>query len=174
MTVTLPAVKVLRTGRMDQLAFDLPAPYQAAVWALMQRAEKKGDYVQLSLGLPKKPRSTGFRSQNSRLHGNCENLAEQIADIDTGMPIYTAEEIKEAMKRMAVSSGYPTRLSIDGLEEPLPTRHSSLDQMQIVLDVIKKFADEHNYWLIEYAKDTKIPYRSVGGRSREEMGRYAN
>ncbi len=172
MTVTLPAVKLLRTGRLDQIAFDLPLCYQAAVWALGEKAQAKGDYLQVQLGLPRKPRSTGFRSQNSRLHGNCENLAEQIADVETGVPIYTAEEIKEAMKRMAVSAGYPTRLSIDGREEPLPTRYSSQEEMQTVLDVIKKFADEHEYWLVEYCEETKLPYRSVGGRTKTEMEDY--
>ncbi len=174
MTVTLPAVKLLRTGRMDQIAFDLPKGYQAAVWGLVQKAEKKGDYLQVRLGLPQRPRSTGFRSQNSRLHGHCENLAEQIVDVDpdSGVPIYTAEEIKEAMKRMSVVSGYPTRMSVDGREEPLPTRYSSQEQMQIVLDVINRFADEHNYWLVEIDEETKLPYRSIGGRSKKEMEEY--
>jgi len=74
------------------------------------------------------------------------------------------------MKRMAVSDGYPTHLSIDGVETPLPTRAASVEECKIVLDVIARFADEHNLWLTEVDDDGE--YASIGGRSRSEMRNY--
>jgi hypothetical protein len=115
------------------------------------------------LSLPHRPRSTGPRSQNSRIHGNCQNIADQLRD-------YTPEQVKAAMKRMAVSDGYPTMLSLDGIEVPKPTRYASVEEAKLVLDVIQRFADEHSLYLTEYDDDG--PYQTVGGRTREEMRNY--
>lgn len=125
----------------------------------------------VSVTLRRKPRSTGPRSQNSRLYGQSSDLAEQIVNPD-GRPTYTVDEIKQAMMRMAVGEGYPTHLSADGVEVPLPTRHSSMSQLNVVLKVIQRFADEHNFYLTEIDKETGKPYRSVGGRTLKEMEEY--
>ena len=132
------------------------------------RDMKPGRLYNLALTYMQEPRSTGPGSQNSRLYGHCGNLAEQFTNPD-GRPTYTVAEIKDAMMRMAVGDGYPTHLSADGQEVPLPTRHSTKTQLGVILNVIQRFADEHRFWLIEVDKATKIPYRSVGGRSLKEM-----
>ena len=117
----------------------------------------------------RRPRSTGPNSQNSRLYGHCSDLAEQLVDSLTGRPSYTTDEVKSAMMRMAVAEGYPTHLSVDGAEVPLPTRHSSVKQLSVILEVIQRFADEHNFYLTEVDKATRRPYRSIGGRTLKEM-----
>ena len=125
----------------------------------------------VAVTLYRRPRSTGPRSQNSRLYGHCSDLAEQVVNPD-GRPTYTVDEIKQAMMRMAVGEGYPTHLSADGVEVPLPTRHSTMAQLNVVLGVIQQYADIHEFGLTEIDEESKIPYRSVGGRTLKEMEEY--
>lgn len=155
------------------IGFKYSFEFSDSIRALLELAANKGiNQLSVELQLPYRKRSSGFRSQNSRLHGHCKDIATQLMDTDSGEPTCTAEEVKEAMKRKAVEEGYPTKWSpIDGEVIPLPTRQASVEEMQIILDVVQRFADEHELWLHEYDLDG-VPYRSVGGRSREEMERY--
>lgn len=120
--------------------------------------------VHVELRPPFRARTTGDRSQNNRLWGHCTDIAQQLIG-DDGLPLYTPEDIKEAMCRMAVEEGYPTTLSLDGVEQPKRTRNASVEELSIVLNVIQRFADVHGLWLTEY--DERGPYRTVAGRPRE-------
>ena len=148
--------------------------YTATRETWMQKAREVHDKLKekrlytVAVTLYRKPRSTGPRSQNSRLYGHCSNIAEQVVNPD-GRPTYTVDEIKQAMMRMAVDEGYPTHLSADGVEVPLPTRHSTMGQLDVVLKVIQRYADIHGFYLTEIDEETKQPYRSVGGRTLDEM-----
>jgi hypothetical protein len=128
-----------------------------------------GDYIHLTMDTPRKPRSTGERSINNRIHGHCEDIAIQLAD-----PRYDQDTVYRAMKRMSVSEGYPTQLSIDGIEEPKSMADASEEEALIVNRVIQRYADIHGFWLTEYDDNIKppVPYRSLGGRSRTEMMAY--
>ena len=97
-----------------------------------------------------------------------KSLAEQIADPATGASLYSEDKVYAAIMRMAVGEGYPTELGLDGAEEPMSLARASVEQAAIVTRVINRFADEHGYWLTEYDEHRR-PYRSLGGRSREEM-----
>jgi hypothetical protein len=132
--------------------------------------EKKNRYLDLRLDLPRKPRSIGPRSTNNRIRGHCANIAEQLAG-DGKKANLSEEEVYAAMKRMSVDEGYPTYLSIDGIEQPLPMHNASEEQALIVCKVINRFADVHNLWLMEYDDTVSPPisYRSLGGRTRQEM-----
>ena len=141
MTVTLPAVKLLRTGRMDQIAFDLPKGYQAAVWGLIQKAEKTGDYLQLRMGLPRKPRTTGWRSQNHHINGHCQQIA-----METGNSF---SAVKERMKVLAIGRGYPIETLVDGTV--LPASETDVDTVEAgyLIDAIDQFAAEWGITLKE-------------------------
>ena len=130
---------------------------------------KHGNYIHLDLDTPRKPRSTGPRSINNRIHGHCEDIAMQLAD-----PRYDQDTVYRAMKRMSVSEGYPTQLSIDGVEEPKSMADASEEEAFIVNRVIQRYADMHGFWLTEYDDSVKppVPFRSLGGRTRQEMGTY--
>ena len=110
--------------------------------------------------------------QNRRLYGHCSDIAEQVLDENTGRSSYTTIEVKDSMMRMAVSEGYPTHLSLDGAEVPLPSRHSSVKQLDAVFRVMQRYADIHEFYLTEIDEETKQPYRSVGGRTLKEMEEY--
>ena len=136
-----------------------------------QSREKHGGYLTLRLSLPFRGRSTGPRSQNNRFYGHCEDLAEQVYK-----DVRAKQRVHDGMLRMAVSEGYPTYLDINGVESPLPSAESSVEQLGLVCRVLQRYADIHNLWLHEYIKEgplKNLAYKSIGGRSYEEMMRCA-
>jgi hypothetical protein len=137
---------------------------------------KTNDHFRVRIDRPFRPRRTGYRSGSARLHGHCANLAEQLTDEKKGI-IYTADQVKQAMKRMAASEGgWPTTLDVlDGTEQPMSEADASMEQEVFINRVLQRYADIHGFWLTEYDDtDPKNPvaYRSVGGRTRKEMETY--
>lgn len=172
MKVTIPAAEVIKKeGVPNKVGAQYPQEFEPQIQHLIEKAQEKQkrDNVQLhwEISLPKRPRSKGPRSQNNRIWGNCQDIADQLSGEEIE---YTAEEIKAAMQRMAVDEGYPTKLSLDGKEVPKPTRYSTVEEANLLLKVIQRFADQHDLFITEY--DEQGPYRSVGGRTREEMRSY--
>ncbi len=155
------------TSRAGYIWLGVPAKYSDVLSVFFHDVKKKGGKFTLAFGHFQRKRTTGLRSQNSRLHGNCSDIAEQLVDKD-GTPTYTPEQIKSAMKRMGISENYPTVLGVDGVEEALPTRFASVEQLSIVLNVLNRFCDIHSLWLTEYDEEG-LRYRSLAGRSRKEM-----
>lgn len=130
--------------------------------------------IRIEAAIPARRRSTGPRSENSRLWGHCGDIASQLVD-GSGEPVYTTQEIKDAVMRMAAGDPevrYPTTLSPDGLEVPMPTRRATSEQLRGVFAILQRFADVHGLWLHEYDEATGLAYRSLGGRSLEEMNRH--
>ena len=152
-----------------------PRAFETALAVLLEQAKAKcAGYLNVRFDLPRRPRTTGHRSQNNRFYGHCENLAEQVLD-ESGEPKYTKQQIHDAMLRMAASEGYPTYLDLNGVEMPLPDSQSSVEQLGLAQRVLQRYADIHGFWLHEYAADGPHKgevYRSIGGRSFEEMQKY--
>lgn len=165
----MPAIKFNAPAAMDHGIFQtrVPEEWHQAVEEFLQQQYMKGSVCHVEITRPKRSRSTGYRSQNSRFRGHCEDIARQLTDED-GLEIYPAHTIAEALKRMATDEGYPWRISLDGKREPYSTAEVTLEEMKILLDVQQRFADESSLYLTEY-DEKGIPYRSIGGRSREEM-----
>jgi len=166
-------VKAIDNG--TEIALPKPTPLRESLDVLLQRAGKKtAGYLYVRLDLPRRPRTTGPRSQNNRFYGQSEDLAQQVVD-GQGEPIYSKDQIHDAMLRMSVPEGYPTYLDLNGVETPLPSSLASVEQMSLVNRVIQRYADTHGFWLHEYVPDGPHKgevYRSIGGRSYEEMQRY--
>ena len=136
---------------------------------LAERSDKRhAGYVTVTVDTPRRPRTTGERSQNSRHWGHCSDIAEQLSKPER---VYTKRDIDTALRRMAVRDGLPTQIGVDGCEEPIGCERFTVEQADIVERVKQRFADEHELWLTEYDETVKPPvaYRSVGGRSRAEM-----
>ena len=79
---------------------------------------------------------------------------------------------------MAVENGYPARtykkvignkISYYKVAEDLRGQPDSV--ADILNKTIQEFADSNNFWLIAY-NEKDIPYRTVGGRTQEEMIKY--
>jgi hypothetical protein len=171
--VIIPAADLIRKAEVPyKIGFAYHPSFEEEICHLLAEMERKRiSQLAVQLDLPFRPRSTGFHSQNNHIYGHCADISRQIKNENSG-PAYTTDEVKEAMKRMAVRDGYPTKYSpIDDTVIPKPTRFASVEEAQILLDVIHYYADAHDLWLHEYAEDGSV-YRSVGGRTPEEMEKY--
>lgn len=149
----------------------VPAGNLPALAVIAEKAKKRGGYITLSISLPKRPKSTGERSQLNRHWGHCEDIADQLSTIKRS---YTKREIDDAIRRMAVSEHLPTFLNIDGQEEPIHLSEMSMEEANVVERVKQRFCDENDLWLHEYDDEEHppVPYRSIGGRTRAEMAVY--
>lgn len=156
------------------ISFEKPKDAIPLLMLLDESEKKHGGYVNIRIDLPRRPRTVGPRSQNSRFYGHCEDIAEQVVD-DSKEPIYSKEQIHDAILRMSVEEGYPTYQDLNGKEAPLPDKFATVEQMNIVNKVLQRFADEHNFWLHEYVQEGLRKgevYKSIGGRTPEEMEKY--
>lgn len=161
-------------GYSPTVCFDKPKDTSAMDALVVQSREKCGGYLTLRLSLPYRPRSIGPRSQNSRFWGHCTDIAEQVYPDVT--PANGKQRVHDGMLRMAVPEGYPTYLDINGVETPLPSAESSVEQLSLVCRVLQRYADTHNLWLHEYIAEGPLKgrvYKSVGGRSYGNMILYA-
>ena len=118
-----------------------------------------GKTVSVEIRRPFQPRTTGPRSQENKFRGGCRDISDQL-----GLPF---DEVCEAIKRIATDEGYPMTQAIDGTMVPISTSAASLEDEAMLIRVMHRFADEHNLYLTEY--DEYGSYRTVGGRSRDEM-----
>jgi hypothetical protein len=119
------------------------------------------------------PRSIGDRSQNNRTHGNCASIAQQINERNPDKPPVTPAMVYEIMKRFAVKDGvYPgIKFNFAGtiLIEPISQADATMKEVNGFCNVINRYADENDMWLWEYTQDGKTKYKSIGGRTLEEM-----
>lgn len=171
----MPGIEFVGLAEYDErsksLIVRVPTTYEAAVARFSSsQKEKHSGYMSVTVTKPMRRRTTGYRSQNTRFRGHCQDIADQLVTPD-GESIYSADSIAMAFKRMAMSEGYPWGISLDGLQEPASTTKVTLEEMKILLDVQQRFADEHGFYLTEYDEENH-PYRSVGGRTKEEMESY--
>ena len=112
-----------------------------------------------------RPRTTGPRSQSNRFRGGCRAIAQQLPPDADGRG-YRAEQVAEAIKRMAVAEGYPTYLDeMDGTEQAQSEADASMEQAGILIKVLQRFADLHGMWLWEYDEKRRA-YKSYAGQTR--------
>jgi hypothetical protein len=162
----------------SEVHFKVSSSIHNEFWTYVKEVGKKhNNFFRVRIDPPFVARTTGPRSQSARFNGHCADLAEQL--LSTAKQNYSQSEIRDAMKRMAVADGYPTHMTIDGIEEPNSEASLSKGEMSILLRRQQLYADSHNFWLKEYAEDidekgnrTLYPYRSLHGRTREEMQKY--
>lgn len=133
-SVVIPAAK--RLDIPGVLAFEIPAAYYDVVKALTKRAaERHASYMSLRLGLPRKPRTTGRKSQNTKIHGIVDVWVSQFGnDHDTTY---------HTLKRMAMNDGeYPFDEMFDGGREPRSeTKLSTVEAARFIEWLIYKSAE---------------------------------
>lgn len=158
--------------RIGASTFTLEKPKDSAALDRLyaETVAKINAYVSWRLTMPRRPRTTGPRSQNSRWWGHCEDIAAQV--YPELSPEAGKQRVHDGMLRMSVVEGYPTYLDLNGVETPLPSAEASMEQLGLVLRVQQRYADIHNLWLTEYVAEGphkgKV-YKSIGGRSYDEM-----
>jgi hypothetical protein len=124
----------------QRLTIEVPS----GLLAMVQHTAKTcaAGYVRVDLARPGRPRTTGEDSQNHHINGHIAEIASETGqDFDT---------VKLALKKMAVSRGYPFRTEkITG--EVVPYSETELDTVQagILIDTIHQFAAEFGIRLME-------------------------
>jgi hypothetical protein len=147
----------------DGLLLTIPRDYSEAILSIVERsANKHNGFMTVTLGTPKRPRTTGPRSQNSKVWGMVADIVDQFHQ--SGMVDVERDHVYEGFKRMAVAEGYPTRYNpIDGIEEPESQSRVSVEQDAILIKVIQRFADENNMYLTDYDEQGR-QVRTIGGK----------
>ena len=95
------------TAHIKTIAVIIPKRFREAFQKLVQKSERfHNGFVTITISLPHKPRSTGYRSQNHHLNGHIQQIASE-----TGNP---SEVIKLEAKVRAVDMEYPMLIREDG------------------------------------------------------------
>jgi len=104
--INFPAIK--RVPSSGLIMFEPPAGQLQSVVAYFERNDvKHNKYYTVKINTPRRPRSTGDKSQNHRING----FIQQIA-MSTGQPF---DDIKKRAKQLAVDMGYPMLTDESGL-----------------------------------------------------------
>ena len=152
--IQMPSVELLDRTAAGGLIFSVPAPYAAAVNELIayQTRERRAPnrYFSLVLDTPKKPRTTGERSQNTHFNGHCREVAEELG-IDL-------EHVRYKAKCVAMAMGYPEKrtpegnvvLDLDDQVVPMPEREANTAEAAILIEAIHLIAAEMGIFLKEY------------------------
>ena len=141
--INLPAVQQLITGSPAAVSFELPVKYRATWEKMVENAKTNQWNVKISR--PKRPRTTGWKSQNHHINGHCQQIA-----METGNS-FTA--VKERMKELAIGRGYPKETLVDGSVKPKSEADIDTVEAGYLIDTIHQFADEWNIRLIEEDED---------------------
>lgn len=145
MKALFPALQRVQTEG-SCLTFHLPAGLRAAAEPI-----EIGKYWCVSVSKPRKPRTTGWRSQNAHYFGHIQTLCEATGNEVADVNLY--------LKRRAVRRGYPLqrkpngdiRLSLaDG--QPLPQSESEADTVEesYLIAEVHQLAAELDVQLVEY------------------------
>ena len=100
-------MKLSWTCHQDSIGLVAPRNMKDRLRDILSLSETKHNgYVTVTIETPRKPRTTGDRSQSHHLNGHIQQIAEF-----TGMPF---ELIKLEVKCRAVGMGYPMLVKPDG------------------------------------------------------------
>ena len=149
MKLTLPAMDIQITTR-DKTKY--------LEWIQLQNKalESKAGYLSIDITLPKRPRTTGERSQNRAINGYIQQICE-----------YTGNEfndVKMYCKNRAMKRGYPWMMTSEGeviyslqTGEPMPESETkiSVEQASMLIEEIVQLASELNFRLKEHEDGTE-------------------
>ncbi len=159
-----------RTGDGTLFAIEIGSRIHNKFWSFINHVgSKTNDYFRIRIDRPAKAISRGPRSQMARHWGHCTDIADQLA---TETKRYTKEMVDRSLRILAVREGLPTFYNeITDEVEPKHISDCSAEEYEIIERVKQRLADEAKLWLTEYDEtvDPPVPYRSVAGRTRQEM-----
>ena len=141
--INLPATLRLSTGSSAAICFEIPIPYRTALWAMVESA--KTDYWNVKISRPKRPRTTGWKSQNHHINGHVQQICTETGN--------TFSAVKERMKELAIGMGYPIETLPDGSVKPISESEIDTVQAGYLIDTIHMFCAEYGIRLIEENED---------------------
>jgi len=108
--VVIPAAKRVPTPEAGVIAFEVGEAFHEYLVHLIRYQERDrkspAPYYTLKIDTPRKPRTTGEKSQNHHVNGHCQQIAQE-----TGQPF---EDVKKYAKQFAITMGYPILTGPDG------------------------------------------------------------
>ena len=133
-------VDVEITGRDVKLRF--PHGYEDTLSVLKERlVSKRLTQVYVKMWLPRKPRTTGDKSQSHHLNGHIQQIAQYTGD--------DFDDVKMEIKRRAISKGYPYRTDSFGNVVPDSEANSSTVECGYLIDTAHEVASFLNIKLKE-------------------------
>jgi len=137
--INIPAAKRIKTGDVSLIQFEIPVIFQGQLWTMIGKAPT--EYYQVKISRPKRPRTTGDKSQNHHINGHCQQIANETGNSFTA--------VKERMKVLAIDRNYPIETMLDG--SVMPKSEADIDTVEAgyLIDTIHQFAAEWNIRLIE-------------------------
>ena len=146
--ITLPAVYVVSVTQ-DSVCFKVPDGLCEPIQHLVDSVPSK--QISVRLDRPKKPRTTGWRSQSAHFNGHCQTICEETGN--------DFSDVKMHLKRRAMRRGLPAMTNekgevvyslIDG--EPLPKSEADMDTVECgyCIDEAHQLAAEIEIKLKEY------------------------
>lgn len=159
--VVLQATERIDIGDDTILAFRVHHSYREQVASLIEYVEgrKKVTQYRLEVGPVRRRRTSGPRSQNSRIYGHLSVIAEETGNDLDDLKVYIGTR---AMRR-----GYPPRRDEDGnilysllTGDPLPEHTSkvTVEQATLLIEEINQTAAELGIQLPEYAEEGVTVY----------------
>ena len=141
--INLPATLRLTTGSSAAISFELPVKYRDAFWAMVESA--KTDYWNVKISRPKRPRTTGWKSQNHHFRGHCRDILQQTGNSMT--------VVATAVKEYAVEFyGYPED-EVFGKKKPRSEADLDTVECALLIDATHHFAAEWKLNLRESEED---------------------
>jgi hypothetical protein len=139
--IELPAVEV----QASQDGVFVKMPYHArAAWdnLLEWMTVNRCFSLYLKVDKPKRPRTTGYRSQSHHFNGHVQQLANETGDY--------FDDMKMNIKRKAISKGYPSRTNAFGDAVPISEADASTVECAMLIDTAHEVASFLDVRLKEY------------------------
>lgn len=103
-------------------------------WTLirMNQRYKASSQLYVKVAPPRRPRTTGHKSQNHHVSGHIRQIAEFTGD--------SFDDVKMHIKREAISMGYPSRTTSFGQVEPQSEADASTEECSILIECAHRVA----------------------------------
>lgn len=131
----------MKTGSPNTVMFQIPD--NAIEWykSLVKRGNAMGDWYDVTIALPKRTRSTGYKSQNHHLNGHCTQIAVQTGN--------EFDYVKMWVKCRAIDMGYPFETLKTGDRFPRSESLASVGDCAILIESAHMLAAELGIDLVE-------------------------
>jgi hypothetical protein len=117
----------------NQVTVKLPSGAEDAWATLVQRlAEKRVNQVYVKIGYPRKPRTTGDKSQNHALNGIIQQIIQETGD--------EFDDVKEEIKKRAIKRGYSFHTDTFGNVHGDSEANASTVECSMLIDEAKDLA----------------------------------
>jgi hypothetical protein len=130
-------LKRIQTGDQNRILFEVPKSLQLILWA---EVKKSPEYLNVKIGRPSKPRTTGELSQNHHVNGHIQQICQETGNDFDAVKLYC--------KTRALERGYPFD-TINGVIIPWSETRLDTEQCAIFIEAIHQVAAEEGVELIE-------------------------